>query len=410
MPEVSHCAILIVGGGITGLTLAREFVRRNVGPILVLEKEAEIGAHASGRNSGVLHAGIYYTPDTLKARFCIEGNHLMKAFCRDKGLTLHETGKVIVTRKPEEESALHELKRRAEASGAAAEIIDDTRLKRIEPYARTSRWALYSPETAVIQPREVLQALAEELEASGKVHLRRGSAFLGIEEERAARTSLGLVRFDFLVNAAGAYADRLAHAFGLGREYAILPFKGTYKSLRADRSFLVQGNIYPVPDLRNPFLGVHFTRSAEGTVYVGPTAIPAFGRENYRRLEGVGAETARILFRQASLFVGNAGFRSAALTEPKRYLTRFVYSEARQLIPSLRVGDLQNAPKVGIRAQLVHAPSRTLVMDFVILRGADSLHILNTVSPAFTSSMAFARHIASLTLGSQGVDSNAVPV
>ena len=410
MRDVAGCEVLVVGGGITGLTVARELLRHGVREIIVLEKEPVLGVHASGRNSGVLHAGIYYTPDSLKARFCIEGNRLMKAFCREKSLTLHELGKVIVTKSPGELDALHELKRRADAAGAATEIVDETRLGEIEPYAATCEQALYSPETAVIRPKEVLQALANELEESGQVELWRGTSFRELAGDRMARTSRGNVRFDRLVNAAGAYADRVAHEFGLAREYKILPFKGTYKKLAKERAGLVRGNIYPVPNLQNPFLGVHFTRSANGEVHVGPTAIPALGRENYRLLEGLNGETVDILLREAVLFLRNSGFRSAALTEPRRYFKRYVWAEARGLVPSLRLEDLEDASKVGIRPQLVHWPCRQLVNDFVVIRGDRSLHVLNANSPAFTSSMAFARHLVTQLLEPEGVLTHAISI
>lgn len=389
--DARTCQTLIIGGGITGLTIARELIRRGAQDILLLEKENQLGAHASGRNSGVLHAGIYYTKDTLKARFCIEGNRLMKAFCREKGLTLKETGKVIVTKRPEELEGLYELKKRADSSGASAEIIDAAELMEIEPYAATCEKALYSPDTAVIQPKEVLFALAQEIEQSGSAKLIRGERFLGVGRERIARTSNGRVSYERFINAAGAFADKIAHQFGVGLEYKILPFKGTYKRLRQPRTSLVRGSIYPVPDLRNPFLGVHFTRSADDRVYVGPTAIPAFGRENYGFFEGMSRETAAILYRDAVLLVKNSGFRGAALTEPKKVFKRFVYAEARKLMPELQLEDLEDTDKVGIRSQLVHWPSKQLVTDFVMLRRNRSLHILNAISPAFTTSISFAR-------------------
>ena len=315
----------------------------------------------------------------------------MKAFCREKGLTLKENGKVIVTKGPEELEGLHQLKQRADSSGASARIIDTIELLEIEPYAATCEKALYSPDTAVIQPMEVLFALADEIERSGCAKLICGESFLRVDRDRVARTSNGSVSYEHFINAAGAFADKIAHLFGVGLEYKILPFKGTYKCLRQPRRKLVRGSIYPVPDLRNPFLGVHFTRSADDRVYVGPTAIHAFGRENYCSFRGMGPETAVILYRDAVLLLKNSGFRSAALSEPKKVFKRFVYAEAKKLIPELQQQDLEDTDKVGIRAQLVHWPSKQLVTDFVMLRGDRSLHILNAISPAFTTSISFAR-------------------
>lgn len=389
----TQCQTLIVGAGITGLTIARELAQRGHEDILVLDKESDLGAHASGRNSGVLHAGVYYHPGTLKARFCLEGNRLLKDYCRNRDLTLVECGKVIVSKNERELEGLEELKRRCDATGAEVSMIDPAQLAAIEPHATTKWHALYSPNTAVFRPEEILAALAQDLTESGRVQLRLGTEYEGLAGEQVATTDRGQIRFDRLLNAAGAHADRIAHEFGLGREYRSLPFKGTYMKLREGRTHLVRGNIYPVPDLRNPFLGVHFTRGADGDVYVGPTAIPAFGRENYGLLEGLDREAPEILFRDAVMFLQNPAFRSAALEEPRKLLKGVVFRQARKLLPELAPGDLRRSDKVGIRAQLVHWPSRQLAKDFVVERDETSLHILNAISPGFTSSMAFARHI-----------------
>jgi L-2-hydroxyglutarate oxidase LhgO len=347
--DKNECQILIIGAGVIGLAVACDLVRRGAENILILEKEPCLGRHASGRNSGVLHAGMYYTPDTLKAKYCVEGNRLMKEFCREKGLTLNETGKVILAPGSAEIESLHELKRRADLCGARASLIDDKKLHEIEPYAAPSEEALFSPDTAVIRPIEVLEALAEELIRSGKAAISYGASFQGLFGERQARTSKGVVRFERLVNAAGAHADRIAHQFGLAREYRILPFKGTYKKLVESRTPHVRGNIYPVPDLRTPFLGIHLTRTADDEILVGPTAVPALGRENYRLLEGLSGETAVILLRDAALLFQNESFRRVAFTEPKKYFRRYVLREARKLMPSLRLQDLAETEHVGIR-------------------------------------------------------------
>lgn len=389
----NRCQVLIVGAGITGLTVARELVNRGVENVIILEKEGSSGVHASGRNSGVLHAGIYYTPDTLKARFCVEGNRLMKAFCREKGLTLKETGKVIPATSPAEIAVLHELKRRADLSGVRTFLIDRQKLCEIEPHVTACDEALFSPDTAVIRPQEVLKALEDELLRSGKVTIFYKTAFKTLLSDHRARTSEGVIRFDKFINAAGSYGVRIAHQFGLAKEYRTLPFKGTYKKLAGNKTFLVRGSVYPVPSLKNPFLGVHLTRSADGEVYIGPTAIPAFGQENYRNFEGLGWETFSILFRDGVLLLKNRDFRRVALTEPRKYLKRFILKEARRLVPELCLRDLVDSDKVGIRPQLVHWPTKTLVTDFIVLHNGDALHILNPVSPAFTSSLAFAKYV-----------------
>lgn len=403
------CQYLIIGAGITGLTIARELIQRGADGVVILEKEPALGAHASGRNSGVLHAGLYYSPDSLKAKYCSEGNRLMKEFCRTNSLTLHESGKVIVAKDAIEEKQLDELKARADACGARARFVDAEELAVLEPKAATFGRALYSPDTAAIRPLEILQALKRELLSSGRVRILHSTTVHGPLDRRRVSTTMGAFSYEFLINAAGAHADSIAHRFGVARDYKILPFKGTYRKLPPSRSSLVRGSIYPVPDLRNPFLGVHFSRSADGSVYVGPTAIPAAGRENYRTWEGWSRETPQIILREGVLLLSNAAFRDAALTEPKKYVKRVLFQEARKLIPSLEMNDLGKTPKVGIRPQLVHWPTRQLVMDFVTHEESDALHVLNAVSPAFTCSMSFARTIAN-TVTEKREHSDAVPV
>ena len=393
----SGCEILIVGAGITGLAAARELSRRGYSGITIIEKEASTGAHASGRNSGVLHAGIYYPAGSNKAAYCVTGGRLMKEFCREKGLTLVESGKVIVPGSPDKDYLLDELKRRADSAGARSGIIGRKELLELEPHAAPVERALHSPDTAVIDPKEILTALKEELESSG-VTIKFGTAFSGLKGSGTAATSTGDITFSRFINAAGAYADRVASAFGVGGEYKTLPFKGTYKKLVKERSGLVRGNIYPVPDLGNPFLGVHFTKSAHGDVYIGPTAIPAFGREEYGVLDDLSAESLSILFRDGVLLFANPDFRRAALTEIKKYSVDVLIKEARELLPELTRSDVEDTPKCGIRPQLVDWRTKKLVNDFVLVRDGDSLHVLNAISPAFTCSLAFAVHVADTLL------------
>lgn len=400
--DIKDCEVLITGAGITGLAIARELLRRGIEDILIIEKEDGLGTHASGRNSGVLHAGVYYAPGTLKARFCVLGNRLMKEFCRKNGLALRETGKVIVAKDETGLQGLYELKTRAELSGARVQVVDEKELSEIEPHAATYEKALFSPDTAVIDSKEVLQALADELERSGKVKIVCGAAFFGLKNDRTALTGKGAVRFRKFINAGGAYADKIARSFGVGKEYRILPFKGIYKALVKERSFLVRSNIYPVPDLKNPFLGVHFTRNTADRVYIGPTAVPALGRENYRFFDDLSLETMSILYRDGILFFKNRDFRNNALSEVKKYSDRVFFKEAKFLVKGLNPSDLEDTEKVGIRPQLVHWSDKKLVMDFLMIKDGDSLHVLNAISPAFTSSLAFAAHAADIFIQDAG--------
>lgn len=389
LPEKAE--ILIVGAGIIGLTIARELVLHGYGDIVILEKESELGCHASGRNSGVLHAGIYYAPDSLKARSCLNGNMLMRAYCKEKGLNILESKKVIVTRSEAEIATLHDLYERSLKNGAKVDLIDEKQLSEIEPNARTVGQALYSHYTAVVDPKQVLASLKDDLITSGKVTIIFDCAVTGLSGSKSVDTTKGSIAFSRLINAAGAYSDKIAHLFGIGHEYALIPFKGIYRLLREGLPWTVNGNIYPVPDIRNPFLGVHFTRSVYGKIYLGPTAIPALGRENYGIFSGIDSECFKILFEDAVMFFKNREFRTVALSEPKKYIPAVFFSDAKKLVKQLSPEDMLASPKVGIRAQLVDWKSKKLVMDFMLKADGGNVHILNPVSPAFTSSMDLAQ-------------------
>jgi Predicted dehydrogenase len=386
-------SILICGAGIVGLTLARDLVSAGHDDILVIDKEPEPGRHASGRNSGVLHAGIYYAPGTLRAKSCLEGNFRMKQYCEERGLPLLKTGKVIVARDESELPTLRELYKRASQNGAKVELIDDRQLAEIEPNAKSAGQALYSHYTAVVDPKEILKSLKTELLATGKVRMLFGARFTGLSGREGKRlrigTTAGPISCAFFVNASGAYGDVVAHAFGLGRDYRLIPFKGIYKKIKPEKAHLVRGSIYPVPNIKNPFLGVHFTRGVHGDVYLGPTAIPAFGRENYGLLKGIDAEAPSIMLRDAVLFFRNPKFREVALEEPRKYAFSYFFNDAKKLVKQLSPSDIESCPKAGIRPQLVDVKKNELVMDFVIEATEQSVHVLNSISPAFTSSLFF---------------------
>jgi L-2-hydroxyglutarate oxidase LhgO len=384
--------VLVVGGGIIGLTIARELLLAGRGEVLVLEKEPDLGMHASGRNSGVLHAGIYYAPDSSKARTCLAGNRLMRAFCKEKGLPLLECGKVIVARSETELPTLEELHRRAIANGARVRFVDERELAEIEPMARTTGKALHALDTAAVDPKAVLRALRTELEAGG-ARIVTSCRFLGRAGPDGAQTTQGTIRYRRLVNAAGAHCDEVARAFGIAEHYRLIPFKGIYRKLRPGANFPVNGNIYPVPDIRNPFLGIHFSRSVHGDVYLGPTAIPALGRENYGLLRGAGGEAFAIALADAALFLSNRKFRTVALTEPRKYLPAFFHRDAARLVRRYDPALFDAADKVGIRPQLVDWRTKELVMDFLVEAKDATVHVLNPISPAFTSSMDLARTI-----------------
>ena len=381
-----------------GLAIANELLLRGCKNIIVLEKERNLGVHSSGRNSGVLHAGIYYTPDSLKARYCIEGNRLMRDFCLENGVTISECGKVIVADSEEKLEGLLALQQRAQRNGVESYLVDEKELAEIEPHAATVEKAIYSPSTSVFDPLGVLEALYSKIKRTGEVRVLFDTAFIEKKNGCVALTSGGEISYGNLINAAGLHADVVARRFGVGLRYRSIPFMGSYRELTEESSYLVRGNIYPVPDARMPFLGVHFTRSTSGRVFIGPTAVPVLGRESYGFLEDLGLESFRFLYRNASMFMSDSGFRANALSEAKKYLGPHFYSEAKKLVPGLTPRDLISSAKTGIRSQLVDWEEKKLVMDYVVCKEGDSLHVLNAISPAFTSSMSFAKYVADMLL------------
>lgn len=387
---------LIVGGGIVGLTVARELRKRHpAANITVLEKEAELGKHASGRNSGVLHSGIYYDSNTLKAKVCAEGARRMKAFAAEHGINCKHSGKVIVATSEQDLPVIERLLKNARVNGIRAERLDADAVRKIEPYAAVYKEGIHCPDTAVIDSKEVLAKLRELLIASGvKIILDAGVTGVNVAERKVS-TPVGDFSYDYLFNCAGASADKVAKYYGLGLDYTLVPFKGIYFTLRPERAHLVNANIYPVPDINQPFLGVHLTRVASGEVYAGPTAIPALGRENYGILQGARlGESLHVSIEIIRMYIANhQNFRKLVHTEFGKYSKENFFAAVRKLMPELTADDLVRSGKVGIRPQLINVREKRLEMDYVIEKSSNSLHVLNAISPAFTSSLAFAEWI-----------------
>jgi L-2-hydroxyglutarate oxidase len=384
---------LVIGGGVVGLAIARA-LKQNwpEAEVTLLEKEADVGLHASGRNSGVLHAGFYYPADSLKARLCVEGNRAMKQYCQTHGLKLNACGKIVVTRSESEIPALEKLYQRGLQNGVRLQWLTAAQAREIEPNAHTCGFALYSPDTATVNPHEVCQQLRHELIQAG-VALHLNTQFL-YRRHHNVYTTQGLYQPGIVINAAGLYADKIAHQYGFGQHYTLLPFKGIYLGYDGDAS-VIRTHIYPVPDPRQPFLGVHFTKTAEGKVKIGPTAIPAFWRENYQGFDQFRwRETAEILWYESRLFLLNAfDFRQLALSEMRKYARTYFAGLARELVQEIDVQQFRQFLKPGIRAQLLDTRSLALVQDFVIEGDHKSIHILNAVSPAFTGALAFANYL-----------------
>ena len=394
----SHSAdVLILGGGMVGLCLAHQLLERGVTTsITVLDKEPELGRHSSGRNSGVLHAGLYYKPGSIKAQVCVAGARRLRAWVEERQLPLNPCGKVIVPPRGELDSQLDVLADRGRANGAQVEFWDEQQLRALIPEARSaSGRALWSPNTAVVKPITVVRRLRQELADRGVVFLEGQAGWTAEPESRQLRLADGgTIAYGHLFNCAGLQADRVAHQFGVGLHYGLLPFKGLYWQLKPGCPIQPRTNLYPVPDLEVPFLGVHFTPSAEAIplVSIGPTATPAWGRENYRGLEGLepamAAANLALLARQ--YLANRGGFRRYVHEQAFLALPPLLLRAAQELIPAVRAEHVELSQKVGIRSQLFNTSSQRLEDDFLCLPGPSSTHVLNAISPAFTASFALA--------------------
>lgn len=390
---MTHYNYLIIGAGVIGLSLAREIRSREPdAKILLIDKEPDAARHSSGRNSGVLHAGFYYSADSFKARFTVAGNIAMKDYCRRRGLAINDCGKLVVAQNAQELNQLQELYRRGMRNGSNVRLISAGEAADIEPNIRTHRQALYSPDTATIDPQQVCLALRDDLLAAG-VALKFSTQYLS-HHGRCCLTTQGDVSADKLINCAGLYADRIARDFGFARQYTMMPFKGLYLKYTKNTTD-VGVNIYPVPNLANPFLGVHWTKTVDGQIKIGPTAIPAFARENYGWFERLKLdETPEILYWQARLFLMNSfHFRDLAFEEMHKYLKRYFVNLGARLVQHIDPKGFTEYTRPGIRAQLLNKQTRELVQDFVIEGDDHCLHILNAVSPAYTCAFPFASFV-----------------
>jgi L-2-hydroxyglutarate oxidase LhgO len=384
---------LIIGAGIIGLNIAKNLKERfPTSKILVMEKESEVGFHSSGRNSGVLHAGFYYTANSLKAKFTKEGNAAMKVFVKERGLHINECKKVVVAQNDDEVKGLEELKRRGDANGVELIWLNESELEEVYPNIKTYQKALLCPSTATVNPKEVTQEFAKVIQEMG-VEIILSCKYLR-SQSNIVSTSQGDFLAKKVINCAGLYADNIARDFGFSKDYVIIPFKGIYLKDKNNKANL-ETNIYPVPNLDNPFLGVHYTLTVDGESKIGPTAIPAFWRENYKGFDNFSLkEFTQILYYEAKLFITNAfGFRSLAFNEVKKYSLSYLKGLAIKLTKKMDHDGFDAWSTPGIRAQLLDKNSLELVQDFVVESDGDSVHVLNAVSPAFTSAIPFANWV-----------------
>ncbi len=387
--------VAIIGGGILGLAAGREILQRRPGAsLVVLDKEAEIGQHQTGHNSGVIHSGIYYAPGSVKAQACVAGSAALMRYCEEHEIPFERCGKVIVATKEEELPRLDELHRRGVANGVPGlAMIGSERLKELEPNVVGLR-ALWSPNTGIVDFSRVAAAYADDLRAAGG-EIRTRHEVTGLLRERKItilQTSGGDVRARSVIACAGLQADRVAALTGGSPTPRIVPFRGDYYILRPERRHLVRNLIYPVPDPAFPFLGVHFTRRMDGEVWLGPNAVLAFAREGYHRTDLVPGDLVEALaypgFRRLATKYWRVG-----LAEMWRDVSKAAFLKSlREFIPELTEADLLPGPS-GVRAQAL-AEDGALVDDFVVEASGGVLHVRNAPSPAATSSLAIGNMIA----------------
>jgi L-2-hydroxyglutarate oxidase LhgO len=396
---VKKCDVLIVGAGVVGLSTGIALLQSRPSiKVIIADKEKDIGLHASGRNSGVIHAGFYYSPDSLKAKFCRDGNFELRKLAKKYGIPVKDCGKVVVARNEDEDSRLNTLFKRGIANGVELEIHPAEKLKEFEPLAITHNRFMWSPNTGISDSIAIVKAMRDEfLSLGGGIHFN--SKVNLSESDGEIYDSSNQFTFKHVVNAAGAQADRISRSVGVGTDYAMLPFMGVYR-VTSEKNLPLRRLVYPVPHPINPFLGVHFTITTDGKVKIGPTAIPIAGREQYSLTEGwSGSDIAQALKGMKSLITGNShDFGAILKSEWPKMIQKLLVKESTELVPSATgVKDWHRKPP-GIRAQLVHLPTGKLEQDFIVTSQANATHILNAVSPGWTSSIPFGKHVVDVHL------------
>jgi L-2-hydroxyglutarate oxidase LhgO len=390
---------IIIGGGMVGLCLANQIIRRKISKsICIIDKEEKLGMHSSGRNSGVLHAGIYYEPNSLKAKVCIKGSKRLKSWIKERELPINNCGKIIIPQSKDVDSELDKLFYRGIKNGAKVEMINNKKLNSISKhiYSSTGR-AIWSPNTSVVNPKIILSRLEDELKREGVKFLKgQKNLLFNIESNEIVTTCKQTINYIHLINSAGLEADNIAKKFNIGNEFFIIPFKGIYWELKKSSQIKLSTNVYPVPDLNVPFLGVHFTPNYNGeSVSIGPTATFAFGKENYGLFDNIEIfKSIRNLQKISSLYLSNkGGFRKYIHEQSLQNLSFIMINSAKKIIPEIKLKDIKLSKKVGIRAQLFNKNRDRFEDDFICLKGLNSTHILNSISPAFTSSFELADFI-----------------
>lgn len=392
--STNYCDFLIIGGGIIGINVAR-YLKKNFSDsrIIIIEKENSCGMHASGRNSGVLHAGFYYTRDSLKAKFTRLGNQLLTEYCEQKKIPLNKCGKLVVAKDANDLPSLDELFKRGRDNGVILQELSEEDARAIEPRVKTFQRALFSPTTSSVNPNHVIESMQFDAQNEG-IQIHCDTQYVKRKLDKTILTTKAKYQAGYVVNAGGLYADKIARDFNFSQNYHVLPFKGIYLYSN-EPLFSIKTHIYPVPDLKNPFLGVHFTLSSDGKVKIGPTAIPAFWREQYRLLDRFKVrELLDIVSRQIGLMMHSQfDFKRLALDEIKKYSKNHLVQLASTLATGVGKENFTRFGTPGIRAQLFNIKEKKLEMDFILEGDEKSMHILNAVSPGFTSSLPFSSFV-----------------
>jgi L-2-hydroxyglutarate oxidase LhgO len=387
---------IVIGAGIVGISLGLAILERSPKKkVLIIDKESKPGVHASGRNSGVLHAGFYYSPDSLKAKFCRLGNLELKNFCKENNIPILETGKVVVCQSKSDVSKLEDLFRRGVANGVDIEILGETELDKIEPAAKTIDKFIWSPTTAVGNPKLVISQLAEKfIKSGGKFQFNCSAKLVSANDQVLIETIYGTYSAASIINSAGAYAANLARQVNVGNQYACLPFLGAYK-----KSKLVDSNprrlVYPVPNPINPFLGVHTTNTLNGEIKIGPTAFPVIGKEQYKLSNGFNGSEFLEFYKAAKALFKSDSVDLIGLVREEfvKLFTKPLLNKTNKLTNSLNSNNQWTKYPAGIRAQIINLETKTIEMDYIVQSDKNVVHILNAVSPGWTSAIPFTRWV-----------------
>jgi L-2-hydroxyglutarate oxidase len=386
----------IIGAGIVGIAIGIALLEKNPKKkVAIVEKENQPGFHASGRNSGVLHAGFYYSPDSLKAKFCKVGNLELSEYCKRNDLPFKNIGKVVVTKDDSELGRLRDLFERGTKNGINLELLTKSELKKIEPSANTTQEFIWSPTTSIADPKQVNLSLADEFRNLGGVFYFNQKANLEIKNGKIdLLLNSKTFKTEVIINSSGAAAAYLAKQVGVGKEFVCLPFLGSYWKTKQN-SQTPKRLIYPVPNPVNPFLGVHTTNTLSGDIKLGPTAFPVIGKEQYKLAGGFNFNELRefIVASKSMMKSNSVDFISLAFTESLKQFKFKVVSHSKYLSDTIKLNNGWEKYPAGIRAQIVNLENNSLEMDYIVRSDKNVVHVLNAVSPGWTSALPFGRWV-----------------